>query len=180
MGSYDINILACIHCEMTEFDWSPSRNSDSAGYICSKCLDVQCHGRHRVIFIILFRKLHKVLPQLCATYIYDVIYPTNHNQLKRLNRHNYAQHIRTLQVFLGGAPCSNNYIHDLHQQLQQQSTCELFWNGNTYRTSSWVSILISTSFSAIFLLNRTCKGASSNGMINTIQWQHKVNKTSLP
>ena len=137
MGSYDVNISACILCTTTEFDWGPTGNSDSAGYVCSKCLDLQSHERHRAIIHTLLRKLHKALPQRCASYIYDFVYPTNHSQWRRLNRRNYMQRTRTLQFFLGGAPCSNNYIHDLHQQLQQQRTVGLLWKGKRYCTSSW-------------------------------------------
>ena len=129
MGSYDVNISACNLCTTTEFDWGPTGNSDSAGYVCSKCLDLQCHVSHRDTIRTLHRQLHKALPQL--------VFPTNHNQWRRLNRRNYMQRTRTLQFFLGGAPCSNNDIQNLHKQLQQQSTEGLLWKGKRYCTSSW-------------------------------------------
>ena len=137
MGFYDISILICTLCGVPEINWNPTSNFGSAGYICSKCLDLHCHERHRVIFFALHRQIYKALPQVCAIHIYDFIHPVNHSQLKKLNWHNYTQRRLTMQLFLGGAPCSNNYIHDLHQQLQQQSRRELFWKGKRYRTSSW-------------------------------------------
>jgi hypothetical protein len=137
MGSYDVTISACTLCTTTEFDWGPTGNSDSAGYICSKCLDLQRHVKHRDAIHTLHRQLHKALPQLCVSYIYDFVFPTSHSQWRRLNRHNYMQRTRTLQFFFGGAPWSNNCIYDLHKQLQQQSTEGLLWKGKRYYTSSW-------------------------------------------
>ena len=74
MGSYDVNISACTLCTTTEFDWGPTGNSDSAGYICSKCLDLQRHVRHRDTIHRIHRQLHKALPQLCVSYIYDFVF----------------------------------------------------------------------------------------------------------
>ena len=174
MGSYDISILACTLCGVPEINWNPTSNFGSAGYICSKCLELQCHERRRAIFLTLYRQIYKALPQVCATYIYDFIHPTNHSQWKILNRHNYTQRRLTMQFFLGGAPCSNNYIHDLHQQLQQQSTCELFWKGKRYRTSSWG---IHTDLDVV-LCNYLIQSDLQRS--NTTQWQHKEDKTSPP
>ena len=84
MESYDISILACTLCGVLEINWNRTSNFGSAGYVCSKCLDLHCHERHRAIFLTLYRQIYKALPQVCTTYIYNFIHPTNHSQWKYL------------------------------------------------------------------------------------------------
>ena len=55
------------------------------------------------------------------SYIYDFVFPTNRKQWKLLNGYNYMQRKRTFYFLLRGAPRSNNWIHDLHEQLHYQS-----------------------------------------------------------
>ena len=108
------------------------------GYMCFKCLDQQHHTRHRNAVATLHRQLHAVLLQISISYIYDFVFPSSHKQWRLLNRHNYMQRKRTLLLFLGGAPGSNNWIYDLHKQLQHQRTGGAIRKGRTYYSSSVV------------------------------------------
>ena len=150
---------------MFEIKWNTTNNSDSADYICSKCLDLQCHERHRAIFLTLFRQLYKALPQLCATYIYDFIY---------IYIYIYIQHTTANGTDLTGtitrsagwqcnsswmarrAPTttSTTYINNCSSKVH----ASYFGKANDTAPAAGVSTLIYMSFSATILFNRTCKG----------------------
>ena len=137
MASIDTSISACSRCTGTEIVWSPIGDS-SKGYMCSKCLDQQHLTRHRNAVVTLHRQLHAALPQIFISYIYDFAFPTSHKQWKLLNRYNYMQRKRTFYFLLRGAPGSNNWIHDLHKQLQYQRTGGVTRKGNRYYSCSVV------------------------------------------
>ena len=137
MASVDTSISVCSLCTGTEVVWSPVGDS-SKGYMCSKCLDQQHLTRHRNAVVTLHRQLHAVSPQISIPYIYDFVFPTSHKQWRLLNRHNYVQRKRTLHFVMRGAPGSNNWIYDLHKQLQHQRTGGAIRKGRRYYSSSVV------------------------------------------
>ena len=120
MATLDTYIATCPRCIGTEIVWYPTASLKV--HICSKCFDKQQITKHRIAVARLHRQLHIALPQIFVTHIYDFAFPTNHGQWKLLNGHNYMQRKRTLYRLLIGMPRSNNWIHDLQEQLHYQST----------------------------------------------------------
>ena len=119
MASMDTYIATCSRCTGTEIVWSPMASLKAD--ICSKFIDQQQFTRHRNAVVRLHRQLHAALPQTVMSHIYDFVFPTSRKQWKLLNGYNYMQRKRTFYFLLRGAPRSNNWIHDLHEQLHYQS-----------------------------------------------------------
>ena len=138
MVSADVGIAACTLCARSELEWNPVGCLDSEGFMCSKCFDRYVHTRHRSAFATLHRQLHVVLPQVSISFIYDFVFPTNHKQWRRLNRHSYMQRKLVLFLLLRGAPGSNNWIYELHKQLQHQRIGGVIRKGKRYYSSSVV------------------------------------------
>ena len=139
MTTYDLNIRKCASCSTKEIRWLYKDNTETADYICTRCLDLLCRNKHRNAFLTMHRQTFKALPQMCKHNIYDFIHPVNHSQWREFNRHNYSQRSSTIRLFLAGAPWTLNWIHDLHRKLQRQSRRDIMWRGKVYRTSSWDS-----------------------------------------
>ena len=121
MGSYDIEIAACIVCSRNEFDWRPSEDeADMPEYRCTKCIDQQHLVRRLNGFTSLHRQLFYELPPLFSKDLFAYAFRANYEQWKTFNRRNREQQLQTLRFFSCGAPWPSNYTYDLHQQLEMQ------------------------------------------------------------
>ena len=82
MSIYDISISSCIRCRTNEINWSSGllHIGRLPDYTCTRCLDSNRLRAHRAAFLATYRKLFKVLPQICLVNIYAFTHPGCHNQ----------------------------------------------------------------------------------------------------
>ena len=113
-----------------EFDW---RVYYEDVYTCSKCKDLDCFESQRNAFLKLYHHLSSILPlPLSLPYLFDYLYP-----LSLRHKHTRIHRQRALFFFLLGSAYTDNYIYNLHTQLQEQIRRGHRWKGRTYYQRSW-------------------------------------------
>ena len=130
MGTQNTELIRCLSCHRMELDWRIHYEDD---YTCSKCEDLQRFESHRNSFLTLYHHLEGILPlPLSLPHLFDYLYPSNLR-----HKHTRIQRKRTLRLFLLGASYTDNYIYNLHTQLQEQMMRGHRWRGRLYYQKSW-------------------------------------------
>ena len=130
MGTQNTELIRCFSCHCMEFDW---RIYYEDVYTCSKCKDLERFESHRNSFLTLYHHLIGVLPlPLSLPHLFDYLYPSNLR-----HKHTHIQRKRTLRLFLLGASYTDNYIYNLHTQLQEQMKRGHRWTSRIYYQQCW-------------------------------------------
>ena len=136
-GSHDTQLTRCLSCHCLELDWRGYRDglllNVADVYTCSKCKDLQRFESHRNSLFTLYHHLIGVMLLLLSLpHFVDYLHPSNLH-----HKHTHIQRKRTLRLVLLGASYTDNYIYNLHTQVQEQTKRGHRWRGRLYYQKSW-------------------------------------------